>query len=201
MHFLLLSLLLGFFIPHSLQGQATSAISEAMLRPGDVIRVAVWREIDLSGDFPVDEAGRVVLPMLGETVVTGIPIPQLRDSLLAEYRRQLRNPSILITPLRRVMVLGEVNIPGLKELDPTMSLASAIALAGGPNGQGRLSRIHVVREGEVLRERVDPAMALHAIDIRSGDQIFVGRRSWFEANSTYLVSTGISMTLLLLRLF
>jgi hypothetical protein len=82
-----------------------------------------------------------------------------------------------------------------------MSLASAIALAGGPNGQGRLSRIHVVREGEVLRERVDPAMALHAIDIRSGDQIFVGRRSWFEANSTYVISTGISMALLLLRLF
>jgi len=200
MHLLLLSFFLGLLIPLSAQGQAIG-VSEAVLRPGDVIRVAVWREMDLSGDFPVDEAGRVVLPMLGETVVTGVPIPALRDSLLAQYRRQLRNPSIMITPLRRVMVLGEVNIPGLKELDPTMSLASAIALAGGPNGQGRLSRIHVVREGEVLRERVDPAMALHAIDIRSGDQIFVGRRSWFEANSTYVISTGISMTLLLLRLF
>ncbi|MBV9774290.1 MAG: polysaccharide biosynthesis/export family protein, partial [Gemmatimonadetes bacterium] len=150
------------------------------LRPGDLIRVAVWREEDLSGEFPVNERGIVVLPLLGEREVTGIPIERLRDVLLEEYRKQLRNPSIQITPLRRVVVLGEVAKPGLQEVDPTITLAGAIALAGGPTPLGDMRRIRIVREGTVLQDRAAMETKLSSIDIRSGDQIFVGSRSWLE---------------------
>src|SRR5205807_9059928 len=97
------------------------------LEPGDVVRVAAWREKDLGGDYQVDEGGRLTLPMIGVTRVAGRLWNDLRDSLMAQYERQLRNPSVTLTPLRRVLVLGEVTKPGPYLADPTLSLAGVVA--------------------------------------------------------------------------
>ena len=186
-------------VPTSSVAQAAERADFA-LQPGDVVSIEVWREEDLTGEFLVDEKGDVVLPLLGVRHVAGMPVTQLRDSLIAEYRRELRNPSIIITPLRRVYVLGEVNEPGLYTVDPTISLAGAIAKAGGANGQGDLGNIKVVRAGGQVREglRVDSPLA--DANILSGDQIFVGRRSWFDRNSTFIVSALLSVTSIIISL-
>lgn len=178
-----------------LSGQAPAPPAGSFaLQSGDVVKVEVWREQDLTGEFLVDEKGNVTLPLLGEIHVAGVPIEQLKDSLISAYRVELRNPSIVITPLRRVYVLGEVNGPGLYTVDPTISLAGAIAKAGGANGQGDLGNIRVVRGNGEVREglRIDSPLA--SADILSGDQIFVGRRSWFDRNSTFIVSALLSIT-------
>lgn len=184
----------------SASAQQTSVVEDITLLPGDIVRVAIWREEDLSGDFPVNEQGIAVFPLLGERRVTGIPIGRLREVLTNDYREQLRNPSIQITPLRRVMVLGEVMKPGVQEVDPTITLAGAIALAGGPTPTGDMLKIRIIRGGSVLREKAAMETQLNSIDIRSGDQIFVGGRSWAERNSAMLVSSGISVTLFLVTL-
>lgn len=170
------------------------------LLPGDLLQVEIWREEDLSGEFLIDQNGSVVLPMLGERQVTRVPIDVLRESLLAEYRRELRNPSITITPLRRVYMLGEVNEPGLLTIDPTVSLGGAIALAGGTNEVGDLRRIQVARDGEIVRDGVSPTNVIAMLDVRSGDQIIVGRRSWLDRNSTFLVSAMLSVTSIVITL-
>lgn len=115
------------------QSEAASNASDQMLtlRPGDMVRVDIWREEELSGEFRVDEMGVVTLPLLGEKKVNGVPVRELRDTLIAEYRVELVNPSITVTPLRQVHVLGYVNQPGIYTIDPTTSLAGAVALAGG----------------------------------------------------------------------
>jgi polysaccharide export outer membrane protein len=175
------------------QGQVT-------LQPGDLIRVQIYREEDLNGEFPVDEAGVVVLPLIGERSVAGIPVRELREQLVEAYRVHLRNPSISITPLRRVNVLGEVQRPGLYPIDPTISLAGAIALAGGANTIGDLRKIRIVRRGVQIRERVGTGETISDADIRSGDEIIVERRSWFDRNSTVVVSSVISVTSLVIAL-
>jgi protein involved in polysaccharide export with SLBB domain len=178
----------------------TTASAVTTLRPGDLLRVSIWREQDLSGEFLVNERGVVTLPMLGDQSVTGIAVDQLRDALIAAYREQLRNPSITITPLRRVNVLGEVGKPGLYPVDPTISLAGAIAMAGGATPTGDLNRIRIIRDGQVLHERVAAAESLTAADVRSGDQIVVDRRGWFDRNSTFLVSAILSVTSIVISL-
>ena len=170
------------------------------LQPGDVLKVEVWREGDLSGEFLVDESGVVTLPLLGPVSVIDVPIAELRDSLLADYRRELRNPSIVITPLRRVYVLGEVNQPGLRAVDPTVTLGGVIALAGGANGQGDLRKIQVFRNGELIQDGVPATSMLAALDVRSGDQIFIGQRGWFERNSTFVISALLSVTGIIITL-
>lgn len=172
---------------------AQTRAAEPSLRPGDVVRVQIWREEDLSGEFPVDETGTVTLPLLGRTEVTGIPLQRLRDVLIEEYRVHLVNPSIQITPLRRVNVLGEVQQPGLYPVDPTMSLVEAIAIAGGTTPLGDLGRIRILRNGATIRHQVAAGETLQALEVLSGDQIIVDRRSWLERNSGLFVSSALSI--------
>ncbi len=181
--------------PAAAQQAAPAQAETATLLPGDVVKVDIWREPDLSGEFPVDEDGGVVLPLLGRTAVVGIPMPRLRDSLLTAYREHLRNPSIGITPLRRINVLGEVNKPGTYLVDPTTSLAGVVALAGGTNQTGDLRRIRVFRGEQVILQRVAAESSLTSIGMRSGDQIFVDRRGWFDRNSTFLGGAFLSTAL------
>jgi polysaccharide export outer membrane protein len=183
--------------PAAAQANPTDAVT---LQPGDVIRVLIWREEDLSGEFLVDETGAVTLPLLGERKVNGTPMRQLRDQLIAAYREQLRNPSITIVPLRRINVLGEVNQPGLYLADPTITLAGAIGLAGGTSPAGSMERVRILRGGQVVQNRPGAAVALNTIDVRSGDQIVVGSRSWLSRNAPYVISTALSVTTLLITL-
>lgn len=187
-------------LPGHAQTDAASDLRAVALLPGDLIRIEIWREEDLSGEFPVAENGMVVLPLLGEQRVTGIPLTALRDGLLEKYRVQLRNPSITITPLRRINILGEVQKPGLYPIDPTVTLAGAVALAGGTTSAGDMSRIRIVRSGEMIRQRVGVAETLTAANIRSGDQIIVEERNWFSRNSTFVVSTLLSVTSIVIAL-
>jgi protein involved in polysaccharide export with SLBB domain len=112
----------------------------------------------------------------------------------------LRNASINITPLRRINVLGEVARPGLYPVDPTVSLAGVVALAGGATATGDIRRIRIVRDGTVLMERAGAAETLNTLELRSGDQIFVDRRGWFDRNSTFVVSALLSITSIVITL-
>jgi protein involved in polysaccharide export with SLBB domain len=177
------------------------ARTNIQLSAGDVVRISIWREPDLSGDFSVDENGMVVLPLIGAYQVGGVGIERIRDELIERYRQQLRNPAITITPLRRVNVLGEVRNPGLYPIDATVTLAGAVALAGGAQQWGDLNRIDVVRDGAVIRHRVGINESLSAADIRSGDRIVVNRRTWFDRNgqviaTALLTATGVIVSLL-----
>jgi protein involved in polysaccharide export with SLBB domain len=176
----------------------TAPVVEVTLLPGDLLRVAIWREEDLSGEFLVERDGTVTLPLLGRQHVTDIPLERLQDTLIAQYRLELRNPSISITPLRRVHVMGEVAKPGLYPVDPTISLGGAIALAGGVTPAGDPRRIRVIRAGQVLRPRAGSMESLSALDVRSGDEIMVDRRGWFDRNSTFVVSALLSATSILI---
>ncbi len=199
--FLSAVLLLLAAVPSPAHSQEPAHSTEALtLQPGDLIRVEIWREDDLSGEFLVDPRGVVTLPLLGELEVARIPMGMLRDTLINQYQVHLRNPSVNITPLRRINVLGEVQKPGVYSVDPTLSLAGAVALAGGATAGGDLNRIHVVRKGESAGQRVPPATQLDRVDIRSGDQILVGRRSWFDRNSTFMVSALLSVTSIVISL-
>ncbi len=170
------------------EGQSVSDPGGAILLPGDMVEIEVWREEDLGGQFLVDEDGVVTLPLLGRISVLGVSARDLRRQILEGFALELRNPSIQIVFLRRVHVLGEVNDPGLVQADLSLSLAGAVALAGGANPTGDLRKLTILRDGQVIRAEVGPELNLTAIGVRSGDQIIVGRRSWFDRNGGFVAS-------------
>lgn len=171
------------------------------VRPGDAVLIKVWREPDLSDTAQVNEQGRLVLPLLGERQVAGMSPDSLRRELEQDYRRYLDNPSIEIKVLRRIAILGQVRHPGLYPVDATVTLSDALAMAGGVTPDGNRNDIELVRNGDVVRQSVDRAAIVGSLDIRSGDQILVGQRSWFSRNLGLvgtLIGAATSITVALL---
>ena len=187
--------------PTPVETQGVSDPRDLFLVPGDIVRVVIWREQDLTGDFQVDQDGRVVLPLLGELRVDNKEWDAVRDQLLQGYRRELRNPSIELTPFRSVYVLGEVNLPGRYNIHPTNdNLAGAVSLAGGVTSDGAVTKMRIVRDGVMILDGIVGEESLAGLGIRSGDQLFVGRRGWFDRNSTFLVSAILSVSGVLVAL-
>lgn len=152
------------------------------LQPGDAIRLEVFREPEISREYRVDERGVVVFPLIGDWNVTGYAPDSLRTSLVEAYSKYLREPSIQVTILRRINILGEVRRPGLYPVDTTMSLADALALAGWVSSGGNSRDIRLIRGDVTLRRGLDEAALIGSSPIHSGDQIVVGQRSWFSRN-------------------
>jgi len=180
-----------------MQGAQEATAGNEVLSPGDLIRLTIWREPDLSGEFLVDEEGVAVFPLLGPQRVADEPIRSLKRRLTEAYQEYLRNPSIEVVPLRRINVLGAVRTPGLHPVDITMTLADAIALAGGSTPQGHVDRVELIRDGKRIRGRLSQTATIAELSIRSGDQLFVPERNWISRNSG-IVATTISASVSLI---
>jgi tRNA G10 N-methylase Trm11 len=85
-------------------------------------------------------------------------------------------------------------------VDPTVTLADAVALAGGTVEGGDLRRLRIERRGVVIRERVAAGETLRQVDLRSGDQIYIERRPWLQRNGATVIGMAISATNLALNL-
>jgi len=150
---------------------------EPVLSPGDVVRISVWRKPELSGDFPVAEDSSVANPFYSGIKVAGVPISVAQERVRRYVEQFETSPRVLVEPLLRVTVGGEVRTPNLYTLRPETTVSQAVALAGGPTERGELGRVRVVRDGRVdVVDLTDPAPSTGAQRVRSGDQILVSRR-------------------------
>jgi polysaccharide export outer membrane protein len=170
-----------------------SADSRAAAHPGDVIRLRIWREPDMSGDFTVDAAGMATFPRLGPMQVASIPADSLQRLLIARYATYLNNPSVEVTLLRRVRVTGAVKTPGLYNADQTMRVRDVLALAGGATAEGHMDQVRLDRGGQSMRLDLRGAALDDEMALRSGDQLYVPQRSWLARN-TPLVAAIVSVS-------
>lgn len=185
-------------LPHA----ATRGDSANFLRSGDVLRLRIWREPDFSGDFMVSTSGEVTLPRLGAMPVTSVDPDSLAPRLVRAYAEYLNNPTIEIVVLRRIAVLGAVRNPGLYPVDPTMTMADIVALAGGASPDGKLDRMELRRGSARVSANLTPASRIADSPIRSGDQLYVPQRSWLGRNTALvagLVGTAASLAIALGR--
>jgi len=165
------------------------------LGPGDFIAVKIWREPDLSDTVQVDNAGVAVFPKLGPIPVTGIRPDSLERLLVRDYSQYLQNPSIRITALRRITIWGAVVRPGTYPVGLTMAITDALALAGGATSDGKADKVEL-RRGST-RRMVDLSGSTERVgdvSLRSGDQLFVPRRSWVSRNPGVIVGTVGALT-------
>jgi polysaccharide export outer membrane protein len=187
-------------VPAPFLGAQTPAIGRLsdVVRPGDVIRLRIWREPDMSGEFSVSPAGRVVLPRLGELALSSIPADSLQSVLTEKYRVYLNNPSIEVALLRRVTVTGAVRNPGVYPLESTMSISDAVALAGGPAPDGKRDKVEVRRGGKRIVADLRNDVILADTPVQSGDQIYVPSRAWLSRN-TWIISASVTLAAVLIR--
>jgi polysaccharide export outer membrane protein len=169
------ALTLGTVAPARAQAPVTDSL---FLRPGDAIRLAVFRQPDLSGDFTVSPEGTILHPLLNDVAVVGVPRSVIRERLRVALSRFDRDPAFVFDVLYRVGVGGEVRLPSLYSLPPQTTIGEALSAAGGTTEYARLNDVHVLRDGQDIRlDLRRPDLAVSAMRIHSGDQIRVGRGS------------------------
>lgn len=127
------------------------------LGPGDKIRLTVFGEEDLSGEFEVDGTGTLAIPLVGQ-INAGGKTPreveqQITSTLSGGY---LVNPRVSMEVLnfRPFFILGEVNKPGSYPYVNDMSVISAVALAGGYTARAVTGKVYIKRANDPSRKEV-----------------------------------------------
>jgi polysaccharide export outer membrane protein len=123
------------------QGLGTDAKSAGALAPlapklenGDKLRITVFNEQQLSGEFVVDAAGSIAFPLVGQIMVAGLDAREVEQKLSQSLSgRYLVNPKIGVEILsqRPFYILGEVTRAGEYPYRSGLNVVGAIALAGG----------------------------------------------------------------------
>lgn len=150
----------------------------------DLIEVRVFGEPDLSGDYRVEGAGNVSLPLIGEIAVDGLSPDEARQRIEAAYNaKYLQDAKVTVlvkeANSRKVVVLGEVGKPGSYPYEERMSVIDAIARAGGTAKLADVNRTIITRtlDGNkvTLEARVGDIRSGKAADVevRPGDIVFV----------------------------
>jgi polysaccharide export outer membrane protein len=156
-----------------------SLIADANYRlgSGDKIRVVVYTETDLSGEYLVDGAGLVQLPLLGQMQAAGLTIHDFQAQMVAKFVSEdyLKNPrvSVEVENYRPFYIIGEVKSPGQYPYVSGMNALNAVALAGGFTYRANDSSIYLRRAGET-REVKMPAD--QTTRINPGDIIRIDER-------------------------
>ena len=159
---------------------ASDSMRVLTLRPGDVVKIVVWGHEDLSGEFPVDENFDLFYPIVGAINVRQLTVVQLRERLNHELEQLFQRPFLVLVPLFRIAVLGEVMRPSLYSVDPTMTVFDLIAEAGGPSRDADQRKIVLVRNGESIPVAMNATAlgraTLRELGVRSGDHIVLARK-------------------------
>jgi polysaccharide export outer membrane protein len=168
---------------------APALANEYLLGPGDLLRITVFQNPDLTTETRVSESGEITFPLVG-AVPAGGRSPSALEAAIADKLRTggfVNRPqvNVVVTQFRslQVSVLGQVNRPGRYPLEQSRNrLTEVLALAGGvtPLG-GDVVTVVTTENGREKRIEVDvPALVTGGGRnedpvIRNGDLVYVPR--------------------------
>ncbi|NZD46433.1 polysaccharide export protein EpsE [Sphaerotilus sulfidivorans] len=169
--------------------QLSEAQRDYVLGPGDVVRVSVYQNQDLTLETRITESGAISYPLLGQVRLGGLSVPQA-EKVIADGLKNgnfVRQPqvSILVTQVRgnQASVLGMVNRPGRYPIEQTgMRLSELLATAGGI-AQGGSDQVVLsgMRDRKPLRVVIDVPLlfaqsgGVNDPVIANGDTVYVER--------------------------
>jgi polysaccharide export outer membrane protein len=158
------------------QSLAAAATGPAKLQPGDKVKLYVYGEDRLSGDYQLDQSGQISLPLAGTVVAQGLTQTELEQALSKKFRGEyLKNPKVTVTiaTLAPYYMIGEVKSPGEFAYRSGLNVLTALAIAGGPTYRASRSSVQIQRAGEASM-RDYPLSA--SVPILPGDVIRVPER-------------------------
>jgi protein involved in polysaccharide export with SLBB domain len=184
-------------------GDAADVGAEARLGPGDLVRLQVFLEQGLASisgldlrapmEYDVDASGHAFIPVVGSIQVAGRDFAEVRREIERAVTREFTSAEVRVIPVLRIAVLGEVRVPRLVSVDPTMTLPDVIAAVGGLTEMADRREIQLVRGDRVVVDVSADELVATRSRLESGDRILVGRRSWTSQNTPFLLGAGASV--------
>jgi len=148
------------------------------LGPEDQVKVTVFNDPRLTGDFRITDAGMLALPLVGSVPASGHTTTEVERAVerVMAQRNLFRDPSVSIQVLeyRPVFVLGQVERGGRYPYQPGMTVLSAVAVAGGFNYRALQDTMSVTRVGD--NGRATEFRATRQTLLQPGDVVTVFER-------------------------
>lgn len=189
---------------------------EYLIGEGDLLRITVYDNPDLTTDARVGGDGKITLPLIGEVPVnekTTIDAQKKIAAMLADG--YIKNPQVSVFiaeyKSKKVTTLGEFTKPGLIELRGNSTLMEVISNAGGitPNASDTLLIKRKIQKPDGLSEEVTITVDLNKllekgdmstnIMVRDGDSIYVPRAAFVYVSGevktpgAYKVTKGLTV--------
>lgn len=163
------------------QQQVPMAVPTAdtyVLGPNDRVRVKVYGEPDITGEYEVDSTGQVSIPLAGRIRAEGLTTRQLERAIVSALAKGIvRDPrvNVEVALYRPYYILGEVKKGGEYPYRLGLTVMDAVASAGGFTYRANESKVYVQRAGTAAEE----VYSLDSpIPIFPGDNIRIPER-WF----------------------
>ncbi|HRJ69985.1 MAG TPA: polysaccharide biosynthesis/export family protein [Beijerinckiaceae bacterium] len=138
--------------------EAKTTLPEDVVKPaqrlqgGDKVRIVVYGEDKLTGDYEIDQSGAIAMPLAGVVKAEGLTKDELEKAIARRLSqaRILKNPivTVSVASFRPFYVLGEVERPGGYAYQNGLNAMSAVALAGGYTYRASKSKVMIQRAGE-----------------------------------------------------
>jgi polysaccharide export outer membrane protein len=149
-----------------------TAQSAYRLGPEDQVRVTVFNDPRLTGEFRVSDAGTIALPLVGTIRAAGRTTPEVERAIEQEMRQKnlFRDPSasVQVISYRPVFVLGQVERGGQFPYQPGMTALTGVAVAGGFNYRAVRDYVSITRineEGRPVEYRASREALLQPGDV------------------------------------
>lgn len=159
--------------PTSLTGAGVASL----LRPGEKIKITVYGEESLTGDYDINPAGYVTVPLVGAVKAAGRSQAELGKDLANRYVRGgfLQDPhiTVAVVQFRPFYVLGEAVTPGEYPFRSGLNVHSAVAMAGGFTYRASRTYVLIRHAGDEVWKEYSLA---EPVPIAPGDLIRVPER-------------------------
>lgn len=174
------------------QSKSPSVPAEYRLSPGDTISLRVFGEDDLSASaLRIPQSGQLSFPLIGTYAVVGKTVPELEEQIRTVLAQgYVRNPrlSISIDSYRPVFVLGAAESIGSFQYAEGLTIAKAIAVAGGAKYSARPNGVSLLRDGEIVEDGLPVSSQLY---VQPGDIISIEEEEGVgEAAASYVYLHG-----------
>jgi len=160
----------------SAQSPPSTAAADYVLGPNDRIRLKVYGEPDIAGEYEIDSTGQVSIPLAGHIRATGLTTKQLERSIAAALAKGIvRDPrvNVEIALYRPYYILGEVKKGGEYPYRLGLTVMDAVASAGGFTYRANEHKVYLRRSGAGAEE----TYALDApVPVFPGDNIRIPER-------------------------
>lgn len=150
---------------------------EYRLGAGDQLRINVFGEADMTGQYTVNGQGMVAFPLVGEVEAAGKTLPEFSQHLADTLREReiLRNPSVSaeVINYRPFFILGEVRTPGTYPYSANLTVLNAVATAQGFTYRADDDWVFIKHANEDAERRY---RLTTTTPVQPGDTIRIGER-------------------------
>ncbi len=131
--------------------EAPAPAQEYVVGEGDLLRINVWKEPEISQSVTVRPDGNISLPLINEFRAAGLSPREIQELVTDKLKSVLTNPQVTVTVAevrsKMVYVTGEVGKPGAYSIIAPMNVLQLIARAGGLTQFANRKEIYILRPG------------------------------------------------------